>query len=241
MEKGNNLMSPIRKESVVQQIINKITDAIISGELKPGDKLPTEMEMVSAYHVGRNTVREAVRTLEAYGVVEIRRPEGTFVCDGFSDKIINPMLYSIILQKEDSYKDLIGLRQMIETGVLRMLQEQGITDEESQKIEKLYDELVKRINMVPHDVNYIADADMELHKQFALSTHNSLVFMVHNVVAELTRESRCRSIQNIFAANDKEYLIRTHREQIDAIKSQDYVSLDEVVAYSYIYWKDSIK
>ena len=72
-------MTPIKNESLVQRIINKITDSIIAGELKPGDKLPTEMELIAAFQVSRNTVREAIRTLIAYGVVEIRRPEGTFV------------------------------------------------------------------------------------------------------------------------------------------------------------------
>ena len=68
-------MTPIKNESLVQRIINKITDSIIAGELKPGDKLPTEMELIAAFQVSRNTVREAIRTLIAYGVVEIRRPE----------------------------------------------------------------------------------------------------------------------------------------------------------------------
>ena len=102
MSEPRGLMTSIKNESLVQRIINKITDSIVAGELKPGDKLPTEMELIAAFGVSRNTVREAIRTLIAYGVVEIRRPEGTFICDGFSNKMINPILYRIILQKEDS-------------------------------------------------------------------------------------------------------------------------------------------
>ena len=74
-----HLTTPIKSESLVQTVINRITDAIISGELKPGDKLPTEVELMATLQVSRNTVREAIRTLIAYGVVEIRRPEGTFL------------------------------------------------------------------------------------------------------------------------------------------------------------------
>ena len=80
-------MAPIKSESLVQEVINRITEAIISGDLAPGDQLPTELELMSI-GVSSNTVREAIRTLIAYGVVEIRRPEGTFVCDGFSNKMI---------------------------------------------------------------------------------------------------------------------------------------------------------
>ena len=75
---------------MVQIVIDRISGAIIDGELRPGDKIPTEPELSAMFNVGRNTVREAIRILVAYGVLEIRRAEGTFVCDGFSPQIINP-------------------------------------------------------------------------------------------------------------------------------------------------------
>lgn len=83
MSEPHSLMTSIKNESLVQRIINKITDSIIAGELKPGDKLPTEMELISVFGVSRNTVREAIRTLIAYGVVEIRRPEAPLSATAF--------------------------------------------------------------------------------------------------------------------------------------------------------------
>jgi GntR family transcriptional repressor for pyruvate dehydrogenase complex len=238
MAEFNKLLTPINTESLVQKVINKITDAIISGELKPGDKLPTEAEMVSAFKVGRNTIREAIRTLAAYGVVEIRRPEGTFICDGFSDIMFNPLLYSIILQK-DSHKDLIGLRQLIESGVMRLIQERGISDEEFGELEKLFFDLAEKIRAENYDVAEIAEADMRLHKAFAYATNNSLVMLIHNAIAELTRESRYRTIRKIFEKNDKEYLIKTHRDLLDALREDAEISMEEAIQNSYFYWKDS--
>ena len=46
MQNDKKMLTPVNNESVVQQVINKITDAIISGELKPGDRLPPEMELI---------------------------------------------------------------------------------------------------------------------------------------------------------------------------------------------------
>ena len=74
-------LAPINSKSMVQIVIDRITGAIIDGELKPGDQIPTEPELSSLFNVGRNTVREAIRILVAYGVLEIRRAEGTFICD----------------------------------------------------------------------------------------------------------------------------------------------------------------
>ena len=76
-QKSNNnklgsLMDPVPNESVVDQIITRITDAIISGELQPGQKIPTENSLSEAMNVGRNSVREAIKVLEAMGVLNIR-------------------------------------------------------------------------------------------------------------------------------------------------------------------------
>ena len=55
-------MTSIKNESLVQRIINKITDSIVAGELKPGDKLPTEMELIAAFGVIDIRIGEAIRT-----------------------------------------------------------------------------------------------------------------------------------------------------------------------------------
>ena len=62
-------LAPINNRSMVDIVISRLTDAIINGELKPGDQIPVEPELVRTLGVGRNTVREAVRILVAYGVL----------------------------------------------------------------------------------------------------------------------------------------------------------------------------
>ena len=79
MEKTSFLKEPVGGQSVVNKIVDNITNAIINGELNPGDKIPTEAELSESMGVGRNSVREAIKVLEAYGVVHIKRAEGTFV------------------------------------------------------------------------------------------------------------------------------------------------------------------
>ena len=97
---ASDFMKPIRMKSASDIVVERLTEAIIDGQINPGDKIPTEPELASSFCVGRNTVREAVRTLVAYGILEIRRPEGTFVCRTFKPQTINPLIYSMILQKK---------------------------------------------------------------------------------------------------------------------------------------------
>ena len=64
-----------KKQSAVDIVINKIVDDVLTGHYKPGDKLPTEMQLAEMMSMSKNTVREAIKILVAYGAVEIRRKE----------------------------------------------------------------------------------------------------------------------------------------------------------------------
>lgn len=87
----------IGTDSVVQRVLDQITQWIIAGKLAPGDQIPTEFELSQSLGVSRNSVREAIKILVYLGVLEIRRAEGTFVCSGASVRMFNPLLYQIIL------------------------------------------------------------------------------------------------------------------------------------------------
>lgn len=233
--------SAINNESVVQQVINRITDAIISGALKPGDQLPPEMELISTFGVSRNSLRSAIQTLRAYGVLEVRRPEGTFVRSGASPELLNPMLYSLILHKDDSYKDITGLREMIDFGISRLVIENGLTAEETETLERVYDELVYELRKEQYDLKKITDADKRFHQCIARASHNSMAEMLNEFLLNITAESRARTIRNVFEVNDREYLVKTHRLHLDALEGKPGMSLDETLEFSYYYWKDAVK
>ena len=72
-----------KQASVVERVIDGIISSIINGEFQPGDRLPTEPELCKQYNAGRNSVREAIKQLQAYGVVYIRRADGTYICDSY--------------------------------------------------------------------------------------------------------------------------------------------------------------
>ena len=113
--------SKIKSSSIVEQIIDALTNAIIHGQLKPGDKIPTETELMELLGVGRNSIREAIKMLISYGVLEIRRAEGTFVKQGFSGIMLNPLLYGVILSSSSSSQlALMEVRELIEIGLMKL-------------------------------------------------------------------------------------------------------------------------
>lgn len=237
MAEMKKALSPINNESVVQQIINKITEAIIAGELKPGEKLPPEMELIETLQVSRNSLRAALQALRSIGVLEVRRPEGTFVSNNFTPPMINPMLYKIILHQEDSYKDLIGLRELIDMGISKLVIKQGLAAEEEQLLEDRYALLVKELQREDYSVKRIADADLRLHEAIAEATRNSLAVMINKFLLNITEDSRYRTIQTICQCNDREYLIKNHRMHLDALERKPGSNIDEALEFSYYYWK----
>lgn len=231
-------LKPINTKSMVQIVIDRITGAIIEGELKPGDKIPTENELCELFNVSKSTVREAVRILVAYGVLEIRRADGTYICDSISPKVINPAIYQIILQKSNCYDELIGLRRIIEDGIMRMLMEMDVPEETWDKIQKKCDNLEAELKEENPDIQRIADADVAFHEELANATNNSLVLVVHDVVIQLTRESRHHTIEEILANGQKQYLIDTHKNLVEKLKGDNVTEMYQAITDSYFYWKD---
>lgn len=238
MEQTKRFLAPIYSTSVVQLVIDRLSNAIISGELKPGDKLPTEPELASLFEVGRNSVREAVRILIAYGVLEIRRPEGTFVCDDFSAKMINPMLYHIIMQKNEAYHDLVELRKMVENGTMHIAIEKGLSDSERAALQIQCKNFIKIVEKTPEDTEAILNADIAFHDEIAKSTHNSLIPVINSLIAELTKESRAETIRRVIKNGEAQYLIDTHLSLMNVLIDKDTTNLDQVISDSYFFWKD---
>lgn len=79
--KGENIISfkSIKKTSIPDEIIDQVLSMLVTGEIRPGDRLPSERQLCKLFNVGRTSVREAMKTLENQGVVR-RSTTGTIVC-----------------------------------------------------------------------------------------------------------------------------------------------------------------
>ena len=164
MEKTSFLKEPVGGQSVVNKIVDNITNAIINGELNPGDKIPTEAELSESMGAGRNSVREAIKVLEAYGVVHIKRAEGTFVSQEYDSRMIYPVLYGIILQK-DSTSQIVELRKVIDVGLLQLavdkLRSKSLEQTQMEAIEKAMEELEYQAHMDKPQARSLYEADVQ--------------------------------------------------------------------------------
>ena len=88
-----------REFTVVQQAMEQIQNLIVTGHYKPGDRLPTEMELASRFGISRSSLREAIKVFNYLGILESRVAKGTFVGEQaqFSGEAIS--MYAVLSQK----------------------------------------------------------------------------------------------------------------------------------------------
>lgn len=238
-KEGSILSTSLQNKSVVENIIDKIISAIIAGELAPGDQLPTEIELCRDLGVGRNSVREAIKKLEAYGVVYIKRAEGTFVSETCSQKMLDPMLYGLILQKK-SWGDLIGLRSVIDIGTLHVVMSRELDEEDREEFHRILEEMEKSLKKESPSVDEIIDVDMRFHMAIARATKNEPVVNITEYITRITLPSRNATVRRILETpGETENFLELHRQMVEIIEKKDYSRVDEVVMDHYVYWKES--
>jgi DNA-binding FadR family transcriptional regulator len=231
MPQKPSYLKSLRKESVVQSVINVLTDAIRSKELQPGDKIPPEPELAESLGVARSSVREAIKILTYLGVLESKRSEGTFVCDGYKESMIDPMVYGILLN-QDSFENLMELREMTEAGMMRLAIEHH-EDRELDELESILGEMKKALELKENRVDTFFEADNRFHDKIAEMGKNPMADKINKVVRSLTHAVRYQTVSAMILSGKSDKLLDTHVQLFNAIKERDDTDLSEKVRSSY--------
>ncbi|MBP1924756.1 DNA-binding FadR family transcriptional regulator [Sedimentibacter acidaminivorans] len=230
-----NMLVPIKKGSVSQLIIDRITDALISGELKPGSKIPTEIEFSESLGVGRNSVREATKILESFGVLEVKQSEGTFIAKEFSQKMLDPMVYGVIMQNGDMSEllefKLSNLRAVLHMAVFKAI-EKDIDD-----LQECYVFLCDTIKNHPDDEKAIYEANKEFHDTLAKVSDNRYMYQINTVIMKISKYSRMGGIRSAIKEGKTEEIANVCKALLDLVKTRDVENINPVLDKIYEYWK----
>ena len=165
--------------------IQKELEELITSGFKPGDRIPTEMELAERFSVGRSTIRESMKAPVAKGLVA-RTTEGTFVSDKVNQCLIDPLSLMVNMEIGDIY-DLLELREIIELGMIRIA---------AQKIDDSSLSMLKRINWQIQepdaDPAVLQERDIAFHSKIAESTGNQVLTEFLNAI----RRVIVRNIEN---------------------------------------------
>lgn len=131
----NLKIDPILREGASERIVHRILALVKAGDLKPGDRLPSEREMVEKFQVSRPTVRESVRALAVLGVVKTRHGGGIFVSAMEAADLLGPLSFFLTLQSMEVDK-LYQARAVIE-GEIAALAALARSDDDHVELEAL--------------------------------------------------------------------------------------------------------
>jgi GntR family transcriptional regulator, transcriptional repressor for pyruvate dehydrogenase complex len=217
------------KDSIVSSVIDRIREALLRRDLKPGDYLPSETELTQTLGVSKSSVREAVKMLQAMGVVEVRRGQGTLVRTHPGAAYISPMIFQLIL--ESGYpEDLVELRLMFEPAFTVMAMRRA-TDEDLARIGKA----LERLEASVRSRTQVAEDDLAFHLAILRATGNRLVVRIGETIFQLFEPSISISMQHI-----PERAVQDHRRIYEALCARDEARLREAVLQSYDGWKESL-
>lgn len=212
----NSPFRPVAQRRAFEDVIFQVEEAIADGRLQPGDRLPPERELAQQLAVSRASVREALRVLEAFGVVSARRGRGadagSVVTSGDHSGLAGVLRISASLLRIP-LGDLVEVRVAIEAMTARAAAERGAGDELT--------ELARAIAGVT-DRDAFLELDTGFHVELARASGNALAPMLMEALREaIARQMRAAFDEVADWDDTRESIASDHRGIADAIAARD--------------------
>jgi GntR family transcriptional regulator, transcriptional repressor for pyruvate dehydrogenase complex len=205
-------LAPIERTSVADEIVKRLVQHILEGRLKPGDKLPSERELMERLSVGKSSLREGIKTLRALGVIEVAVGEGMFVGRGETSILSRPLSWGLLLS-ERSTQEVIEARSCVEAKLASLAAERATDDE----IAALGDKLAVMRATIDDPGEY-SRSDLEFHLAIAEAAHNQLL---SQVLQSLQHILRIWIVEVIVRMDDLTVSLADHVAIYEAIRARD--------------------
>lgn len=204
----------IRRNRVYEEVARQIERVVIE-HMKPGDKLPPERQLAEKFGVSRSSIRDAIRRLEAMGLLEPRQGAGTVVREVSTEVVVTPIT-SWLLQKQKAVSELLDVRRIIEPPLAARAALHATAEEfaEMENILRRQGEKVRRGELT-------IEEDSQFHYSIAVAADNTVILKVLDMLMDLLRESRERSLQ-VEGRLQKSFA--GHQRILAALKKRDPVA-----------------
>lgn len=221
------------KESAVETVINNIKRLLLERKLMPGDRLPNELELSRGLNVSRGSIREAMKILSAYGIIEVKVGDGTYIASSLRNGMIEPLLFSFLLSKTDLY-ELAEFRRLIEMDIAELVILHSDKNQEyiSKMKENVDQILVLQRQNAP--INAFVENDMEFHILFGKASCNLLIEKVYKFILDYLKKSISYT-HNHQDPGTCSY--ESHKRILDAIDKKDASIAQQAIDYTVDVWR----
>lgn len=213
------MLSPIKSTKIYEMVMEQIKEIVKKGELKSGDKLPSERELSEKLEVSRASIREALKVLQILGLIETKHGDGNFINNNFENSLLEPLSIVFLLLGSKS-SDVLEFRKILEP-VTAALAAKNITTEQIIELK----EIAEQLNNTS-DVESCASLDKKFHYKIAQASGNQLISTVMFSISSLIE----KYIENSKIHTFNKELVKIHHEEIcRALEMHDTAAVTDSV------------
>jgi DNA-binding FadR family transcriptional regulator len=214
----------VKEARISEKIVGQILEALFRGDLKPGEKLPSENELTKIFGVSRNTVREALHSLKQLGLIDIRQGSlgGAFVSkidlDALAEKMGNLLKMTLF-----TLQDCTEARAILEEVIINKLIASKIRDEDLTKLEQQIEKA--KIYFKENKQRERILANFEFHTLLAEITKNPIIIFIHKCILGLLQDF-VESVQPSPILVERTF--QYHRKILDCLKEGDFQKASKI-------------
>ncbi len=214
-DEGDLFGAVTRAPSLVKKISEEISEAILSGRLARGSRLPSERELGDQFGVSRTVIREAVRTLAAQGLVTVTSGRGVEVAGVDAGAVVHSLRMFIRGAQAFDYEQIHELRNTVEVATAGFAARRA-SRADIAGLEHMCAEHGRLIEQ--GDLTSASRLDLEFHRALGEASGNQLFLIVLDSVGDVLREVRDRTY---FTPGVAETGLRQHREILRSVAAHD--------------------
>ncbi|MEU6531849.1 FadR/GntR family transcriptional regulator [Streptomyces sp. NPDC046928] len=199
--------------AVTDEAIEKIKGMIVSGALRPGDRLPKESELAAGLGLSRNSLREAVRALSLIRVLDVRQGDGTYVTSLDPQLLLEALSFVIDFHRDDTVLEFLAVRRILEPAATAMA---------AARIgERQLDALAERLDRLGDapSVEELVASDLEFHRAIVAGAGNSVLCSLLDGLSGPT--TRARIWRGLTQEDAVRRTLQEHRAILAALRDRD--------------------
>ena len=198
--------------SAVDTVVNQIRALIADAGLKVGDSLPTERELCMQFNASRNTVREAMRIVKAYGLVEVRPKVGATITDNRMSRAFDLFSFNTMEVSLKTFTDVQAFRDLLEVGSVDQILDR-LEDRDVDDLHQINSQLAE-IN----DIHEASEVDFAFHVRLISILDNAAILDVYKVmkpvILRIMQKGKTRRLY-------KTETFSEHQGVVDALAARD--------------------
>ena len=214
---------PARDQKLYLQVMRQIHELVITRRLKPGDLLPPEQTLAADFHVSRNVVREAIKSMEVMGIVRAVPGRGTELLPFSMEYILQEMLFFQVPGNEGTVRQMFDVRKNLELSYMRPAFH-ALGREDIRHLR----EVVNQIRVSYEQEGLFSELDREFHLSLFRPLKNEVLYSLMQAIWEMDVRFQLEEKRPHLAGS-----VAKHEAIVEALEEYDFIAFAKAMEYHF--------